>query len=335
MARYRSGKPAGALLAALLTAAGCARGPALEHGEHPLAGRTWALESGRFLERDELLEQLQSVDAVVLGEQHTNPRHHQVQAALLEGLVAAGRSPAVAFEMLDRRRQEAVERVREAHPDDVDALAAAVDWSATGWPAWELYRPVFRVAYRADLPILAANLDRPEVRELARGGWDALAPETARALGSPPQLPEAEGEAMAATLRTSHCDLLPESMVPGMLRVQQARNALLARALAEGVRQAGSAVLITGNGHARTDRGAPWALEVMEPELTSLALAILEVQPGLDAPESYALGPAGLPYQFVHFTAALPATDPCAELRKRFQGSDGGGAAPAGSSPQE
>lgn len=335
MERYRSAKRAGALLTALLAAAGCAQGPALEHGDHPLAGRTWAVESRRFLERDELLEWLQSVDAVVLGEQHTNPRHHQVQAALLDGLVAVGRSPAVAFEMLDRRRQEAVDRVREAHPDDVDALAAAVDWSASGWPAWELYRPVFQVAYRADLPILAANLDRAEVRELARGGWDALASETARALGPPPDLPGAEGEAMAATLRTSHCGLLPESMVPGMLRVQQARNALLARALAEGVAQAGSAVLITGNGHARTDRGAPWALDVMEPALTSLAVGILEVQPGLDTPESYALGPAGLPYQFVHFTAALPATDHCAELRKRFQGSHGDGEAGAGDSHQD
>lgn len=322
-------KRAAALMTALVVAAGCARGPALEHGDHPLAGRTWEVESGRFLERGELLERLQSVDAVVLGEQHTNPRHHEVQADLLGGLVAGGRSPAVAFEMLDRRHQEAVERVREAHPGDVDALASAVDWNASGWPAWEIYRPVFQVAYRADLPILAANLDRAEVRELARKGWDALAPETAQAVGGPPELPAAQSEAMAETLKTSHCGLLPESMLPGMLRVQQARNALLARALAEGVAKAGSAVLITGNGHARTDRGAPWAMQAMEPELSSAAVAILEVQPELDAPESYALGSAGLPFQFVHFTAALPATDPCAELRKRFQGSHGDGDAPA------
>ena len=319
------------LLTTLLVAAGCAQRPALEleHADHPLAGRTWAVDSGRFVEREELLERLAAVDAVALGEQHGNPRHHEIQAALLEGLVAAGRSPAVAFEMLDRRHQEAVDRLRQAHPGDVDALAAAVDWDASGWPAWELYRPVFRAAYQLRLPILAANLDRREVRDLAREGWDALAPETARALGPPPELPRAQGDAMAATLRRSHCDLLPEAMVPGMQRVQQARNALLARALADGVARAGSAVLITGNGHARTDRGAPWALSVMQPELTSLAVGILEVRPGLDSPESYALGPAGLPYQFVHFTAALPATDPCAELRKRFQGSHGDGASPA------
>ena len=169
------------------------------------------------------------------------------------------------------------------------------------------------------------------VRALAREGPAALSPVAARALGTPPPLPEAQDKAMAATIRQSHCDLLPEAMVPGMLRVQQARNALLARRVVEGVGQAGSAVLITGNGHARSDRGVPWVLGRLAPRLDAVAVGILEVRPGLEAPADYALdAAAGLPYQYVHFTAALPAGDPCAVLRERFGGAHGAHGARSG-----
>ena len=40
-------------------------------------------------------------DFVLLGEKHDNPDHHRLQAWMIDALVARGRRPAIAMEMLD------------------------------------------------------------------------------------------------------------------------------------------------------------------------------------------------------------------------------------------
>ena len=291
--------------------AACGAQPRLEHADHPLAGRIWDVAAQGFVTEGALLERLAAADALVLGERHDNPRHHDIQARVIDGVAARGARPAVVFEMLDRSLQPSVEAVRRAHPGDVDALAGAVDWEDSGWPEWSMYRPVFAAAYRHGLPVRAGNLDAAEVRPLAREGWDALAEDRRRAFGLPPELPGGQDEAMEAMIRTSHCDLLPDSMIPGMLRVQQARNGALARSLADAARDTGAAVLITGNGHARADRGVPWVMGELAPELGTVALGLLEVDPEHRAAGDYADAEGPLPFDYVWFTAAVPQEDRC------------------------
>ena len=77
--------------------------------------------------------------------------------------------------------------------------------------------------------------------------------------------------------------------------------------------------MIAGNGHARTDQGAPTYL----PDgASSLTVAFLEVQEGSTDLGAYAqaFGVDALPFDYVWFTPRDNDDDPCAELEQRFSG---------------
>ncbi len=84
---------------------------------------------------------------------------------------------------------------------------------------------------------------------------------------------------------------------------------------------ADGAVLITGGGHARTDRGVPMHLAWMAPGRTVAALAMIEVAGGENTAETYArrYGAKRLPFDFVWFTARHDVGDPCEKFREQMQ----------------
>jgi uncharacterized iron-regulated protein len=288
------------------------------HRDHPLIARIWDVKAGRFVDEAELLRALRQARFVVLGERHDQPDHHQLQARLVRALGSSGRKPALAFEMLDVARQPAVDAALTRAPEDADALALAVDWAGSGWPDWSLYRPVFAAGLEAGLPVVAANLPRAQVRELVMRGPETLpAPlRTRLALDTP--LPEDVAREMREEQDRAHCGHLPAERLGPMVQAQRARDAHLADRLLEADRGDGG-VLITGNGHARTDRGVPAHLARRAPERKVLAVGLLEVAPESREPTDYAASYAAsaLPFDYVWFTPAVPQEDPCAPLRER------------------
>jgi uncharacterized iron-regulated protein len=103
---------------------------------HPLAGKIWDVRAGRFVASDVVVARLAGARYVLLGERHDNPDHHRVQAALVRALLAAGRRPAVAFEMFTADDAPAIARQLAVAPRDAAGLARAVDWKRSGWPDW-------------------------------------------------------------------------------------------------------------------------------------------------------------------------------------------------------
>ncbi len=290
------------------------------HRDHPLTGRIWDVKGGRFVDEAELLRALAEARFVVLGERHDQQDHHRLQAKLVRALGSTGRKPALAFEMLDVTQQPAVDASLARAPGDADALALAVKWGDSGWPDFSLYRPVFVAGLEAGMPIVAASLPRAQVRELVKRGPEAL-PEALRqrlALDTP--LPEDVARAMREEQDRAHCGHLPQALLGPMAEAQRARDAHLADRLLETDRGNGG-VLITGNGHARTDRGAPAHLARRAPEQRVLAVGLLEVAPEAPAPVDYAdsYSASALPFDYVWFTPAQPQEDPCAPLRERKQ----------------
>ena len=70
---------------------------------------------------------------------------------MIRALTAAGRRPAVAFEMFTPSQAGALGRYLAAHPRDAAGLGEAVNWKASGWPAWAMYEPIARAALDAGL----------------------------------------------------------------------------------------------------------------------------------------------------------------------------------------
>jgi len=287
--------------------------------EHPLAGRVWRPAESRFVAPGAVLADLQGADFVLLGEKHDNADHHLIQAWLLDALIASGRRPAVAFEMLATDQRAPLEAHLAAHPRDADGLAEAVAWAESGWPDWSLYRPVFRAALVSPpgtpLLLLAASLPRAKLRAVAREGVAALGSERGADLRLEETLPGPEMAALRREIARSHCDQMPESMIGPMVTVTWVKDALMAETLVRGRGLAGTdgAVLIAGAGHVRADRGVPWHLDRFAPGASVVALGLLEVAVGQAEPASYAeaYGADALPFDFVWFTPRVDDLDPC------------------------
>jgi len=78
------------------------------------------------------------------------------------------------------------------------------------------------------------------------------------------------------------------------------------------------AVLITGVGHARRDRGVPAHLARHIPDAKIASLAFLEVDPAATKPADYAarFGGEPLPFDYVWFTPKIDDADPCEKFKQ-------------------
>jgi uncharacterized iron-regulated protein len=307
-----------ALVLVLLLGAGCAaRGVTLGpwraplEREHPLAGRIWDVKAGRLVDSAAVTRRLVAARYVLLGEKHDNPDHHQIQAALLRALLASGRRPAVAFEMLTADQEPALARHLASAPRDAAGVADAVNWKRSGWPDFALYQPIVEAALEAGVPVVAANLGNATIRSVARGEPNAVPADLAARYALDRPLAPAAQARLTAEIRDAHCGHLPAARVESMVLAQRARDATLADSLVRA--DADGGVLIAGVGHARADHGVPLYLALRAPGAPVVVVAPLEVREGATQPEDYAANFDGaLPFDFVWFTPRMDYKDPCA-----------------------
>ena len=281
--------------------------------DHPLTGRIWDVSAGRFMDRTTLIERSARADFVLLGERHDNPDHHLLQAEVLRRLIAAGRRPAVGFEMLGVDDAAAVTDHLAAAPNDAAGLGAAVNWHQRGWPDWAMYQPIAEAALRAKLRIVATNLPLATARTMTRDGLAALEPRVVRErLDRPP--PDDVLDRMAADIRDAHCGHVSEKSVRPMVDVQRARDARMADSLiAAG--DPGGALLIAGAGHVRNDYGIPVYLSSKAPGKRVISIAFVEVDQQKAEPQSY----ARLPFDYVWFTPRIEDENPCEKFKSRLE----------------
>lgn len=280
--------------------------------EHPRVGRIWDVAGGRFVDEAAVVAGIAKARYVLLGEKHDNPDHHVLQARVLRGLTAAGRRPAVAFEMFAPSQAGALTRHLAARPRDAAGIGEAVNWKASGWPAWSLYEPIARAALDARLTIVVANLDTERVRAVSRQGVAALDAALVQRHGLDQPLPADVRAAMAEEIRDAHCGHAPEHLVGAMIGVQRARDAHMAEALLSAPGNDG-AVLIAGAGHVRNDRGVPAYLQRIDPGRRTVSVAFLEVDPRHPEVEGR------WPFDYVWFTPAVDDEDPCETFRKSLE----------------
>ena len=159
---------------------------------------------------------------------------------------------------------------------------------------WTLYGPVVRFALAQPYPLLAANLDRSEVRRIYT---------QAPALSGVRSNSASVKDELLAQVRESHCGLLPEAQMPAMLAVQQQRDRRMAeRLLAAPV----PSLLFAGAYHARKDVGVP--VHLLDLGAASGTVVLMLAQEGVEVTPGTA--------DYVWYTAAMPERDYCAQLRR-------------------
>ncbi|AZC26043.1 ChaN family lipoprotein [Pseudomonas sessilinigenes] len=274
--------------------AGCQSAPSILPPVVVRPGDIVNLHSGQVLSPDELVAHLVPAPRVIVGERHDNPDHHALQLWLLRSMAAKRSQGSLLLEMLNPDQQARVDGVKRSAgtgrlPDDLPGLLA---WQS-GWD-WSLYGPLVGYALKQPYPLLAANLDRQEVR-----GIYAKVPSVPGVSANA----RAVVDALSRQIRESHCGLLPDSQVPAMLAVQQQRDRRMAERL---LAAPAPAVLLAGAFHARKDLGVPLHMADLAPGREAVVLLLAEQGSQVGASSA----------DFVWYTPAQPEQDYCARLKQ-------------------
>jgi uncharacterized iron-regulated protein len=229
-------------------------------------------------------------DVLLLGEQHDAPDHQALQQKIVAALAVHGDLAAVALEMADSGNSTAA-----LAPDaSEEQTRSALNWNNDAWP-WAAYGPAVMSAVRAGVPVLGANLPRAEMRSnMADAALDQRLP--AAALAAQQQL-----------IRQGHCDLLPESQITPMTRIQIAKDMRMADTVQAAARPGQVVVLITGSVHADKQLGVPQHLQA-ERRVKAIRLRSGAAVAGGER-ESF---------DDVWLTSATPDKDYCADLAKQL-----------------
>jgi uncharacterized iron-regulated protein len=267
---------------------------------------------------------------VLLGEVHDNPQQHLVREDMLwprwdSGAQTDGLRPAAVFEhiradqkpLLDRFYEQAASSRRLWTASD---LLKELDWKDSGWPAAEIFEPLYGGALWAKMPVLAGDPTRERIRALARGDRTSLTEAELALIKVGEDVPQPLLDALNQELVESHCGLMPASAFGNMNMAQRFRDAYQARALVDAAEANGSAFLLAGNGHLRTDRAVPWYVRRMAPGRKVVSVMLLEVTAGENDAASYLPrdpdGKAATDY--VLFTPRTERPDPCQKMREQF-----------------
>lgn len=254
--------------------------------------------SGKALQPEQVADRLRRLlpcPALLLGELHDAPDHPPLQATVLQTLAADGILAALVLEMAERGQSTHDLPATASEYDVRQALA----WQENSWP-WSRYRQPVMAAVRAGVPVSGGNLPRNRMRSAMN---DAT-------LDS--RLSDRTLATLQDLIREGHCNLLPAQHIPGMARIQIARDVSIAQALASAWQPGRTAVLLCGNEHARQDLGVPIHLNRLPPPWPASAGPVQSVLMG-------PMGESTASASGTHwYTERLPPADHCAELHKQL-----------------
>jgi uncharacterized iron-regulated protein/Cu/Ag efflux protein CusF len=253
----------------------------------------------------ELVRLARDAHVIGIGESHDHPAHHEAQARIVEALVNAGVLLALAFEMLTQDQQAAVDAAL-AENLPAEQLDARLAWTSRGWPDFAMYFPLFELARRHRLPVIAADLEPASVRAVSRRGLGAVSDDGREGLRSRLPVNTDREDALRRELKDAHCGFLPAAAQGTMAEAWHARNVTIARRTLEAVDRSRSVVLITGRGHLAPD-AVPGQLAELKPGTRSFVVDLVEE------------GATALPNADVVWTTTrMVRPDKCEELRKRM-----------------
>lgn len=282
---------------------------------HPLVGKIWSGRDHRFVGLSSLLTAVAGANYLLLGEKHDNRDHHRLQAVLTDAVYRSGRRPALAFEMMATDKQSAIDAYLAENPVDAGELGDRVGWRRTGWGPWARYRPIADAAVSAHAPIVAANLPQSRNRAVSRQGYSVLGDDLVKRTGLDRPFPDAMQAELETDIARAHCGQIPEQAIPAIARVQRARDAVMADSVASASHGMG-AILVTGAGHARRDRGVPYYLRTIDPAASVISIVFREVEAGAVSVSEYE---DTTHFDFVWFTPRVDNEDPCEQFKESLR----------------
>ncbi|MDT8447937.1 MAG: ChaN family lipoprotein [bacterium] len=288
----------------------------------PLIGQIY--QSGSLREPGQVMSQATQTDLIFLGETHDNLRHHQIQAQVIQHLVAQGKKPTLAFELFEANQTAELMAYTTAHPKDPQAAEAKLR-KRLGWEKqdqWAGYHDLLLLARQEGLDVAAMDLPSALKRRLTKKNLAELSSAERAQLPNYHSPSEAYRLAMFDAFTEGHCGWSDPQLMAGLYRVWLARNQAMADQLALLLDAGGPVVVILGNGHQQWGLGVPERIGQMRPQARQFQLAIMEVDikprplaeyfehthsAGVD------LGPS---FEWLWFTDRHSWVDPCQRFKE-------------------
>lgn len=226
---------------------------------------------------------------VLLGEQHDADEHQTLARLSVARLAQSPGLSALVLEMADEGTNTTG---LPTHATEAQ-VRERLRWNDAGWP-WQRYGPVVMQAVQLGVPVVGANLPRPAMGAVMRDEqWDTRVP--AGVLAD-----------HRKRMVDSHCGLLPESQVPGMARIQIARDERMAQTAERWLRPGKTVLLVAGAEHVKRDRGIPlfWSATLAQ------QAHVVWIRAGKPHTEAKGLADA------TWATPATPERDHCAEMAR-------------------
>jgi len=266
---------------------------ALEIGSAP-AGAVYDCNLGEPVELEAAVTRMAAAQVVLLGEEHTSMDQKLLQARVLEGLAATGRSLVLAMEFFERADRAALEAWVKGEVDD-RGLLEATDWYDRGSYRWEYYRPVMEVARAHGIPVVGVNVPREIPRAVNRKGLDSLSDEQRTEVGEVTTDGSSQHRYLIARYFGDTVAMLPPGWFDNMYAAQCLWDVVMARSVLAEIADDTTVVLVVGSGHVAYDLGISGRLDQERAAAGLPPLDIVTLCPTTAPPPSPEGEPTGHP----------------------------------------
>lgn len=216
--------------------------------------------TGKRIAFDAVVARATAAQVIVVGEQHDQATHHEVQRRLISSLGAVDPGLVVGLEMLTWDKQPALDRYNGGALD-VDAFATEVDWQKAWGFTFDLYRSILVDGRARGARFVALNAPRELVRAVRKKGLDGLSADEVRMLPDL-DLGDVEHRAWFKGIFAGGGHPMTDADVDGFYIAQVVWDEAMADRAARAL-EAGAAhvVVLAGAGHIARGRGIPQRVE--------------------------------------------------------------------------
>jgi uncharacterized iron-regulated protein len=128
------------------------------------------LSDGQVVALPELMASLQKSDLVLIGESHTESKHHEMQLSLIRSLWSKKLPLAIGVEMFQSDSQQQLDAWTDGRMSEQDFIQIF----SANWSDWQLYRDIFLFARERHIPMIALNVPKQIVKKVAHQGFASL-----------------------------------------------------------------------------------------------------------------------------------------------------------------
>jgi uncharacterized iron-regulated protein len=270
-----------------------------------LQNEIWDHKRREFISFESFISRLNAADFLVIGEVHDNLIHHIRQAKIIGEVHKNHRDISVIMEHLDSSQDDVLNSF--VLTKDIENLPKQLRWEESGWPDWQIFRPIFVTVSDLGIPVRHGLFPKNKVMTIYQNGLnEVFDPAEYRRLNLD-NFPVSLREQHLDQLYADHCKLMPKEKLGKMVDVQIARDAYMAMQL---INHGRKAVLLTGNGHISHERGVGFFLQ----NAKVLNVAQYEIGDGETFDFESVKG-----IDYIWFSSPHARPDPCEGLRKHFQ----------------